>query len=169
MVKNPVMALKIICGLTRVPFRSSDTVGFKAEERTVKMLKFFAKKGIIKRANLIERFSSADKDGKDIEALLAGDKLIFFQITASYHEMKEYKSVKNNIYYIHIHPSDPQTLLYRRLRDALFSAYMDLCNEGRQIFLFKKIVPVLTDVSFENMSWLGKFKLWLREFPGLIC
>lgn len=74
MTKPAKKVIQILDGLARRPYWVSDVVGYKAENKVVKMLNFFAKKGVIEKAKHTERFSKLDKEGKDIEVLLLGGK-----------------------------------------------------------------------------------------------
>jgi hypothetical protein len=156
------MTVKILAGIDRQPLTYSDKIGFDTEDRVLKMFNHFKKKGLIKSAKLALRFSPDDRAGKDMEVCLLTNEKIYIQIAASFHRDDQLKSLRAGIYYLVIHLNDTNEILYQIIRGIILSAYLNHHNEGRQIAIMRKILPMLIQNYQEEK--IG-FWEWIKTCP----
>lgn len=115
--------LTIIDGLGRTPFKSSDKKGFDAEDWCLAHALYFKKKKIIKSARLSERFSWEDKMGRDLIIELLTEKIIYIQITATYHREDEIKAREQNVFYLPAYHLEESQITREKLWMIILNAY----------------------------------------------
>jgi len=115
--------LTIIDGLSRTPFRNSDRIGFEAEDEILKLAKNFQNKKIIKKVKLFERFSPEDKIGRDFMIELLTGKIIYIQVTATYHREDEVKARKQGIFYLPVYSWEDNRITKEKLRMIILDSY----------------------------------------------